>query len=139
MADLGVVESFATTIFTYSQSALEVARNPVFHARTKHIEVHYHYVRERFSTGEIRLAYVPTQKNIADLFTKALPRISLKLSAKLWAYFLLWSDFHIAWHFLIHECQLLVRRITLRGDLLIYLGSDVCEHTRTAGALFFPL
>ncbi|KAH7438864.1 hypothetical protein KP509_04G034100 [Ceratopteris richardii] len=48
--------------------------NLVFHARTKHIEVHYHYVRERFSIGEISLAYVATQDNIEDLFTKALPR-----------------------------------------------------------------
>ena len=45
MADLGVGQSSATTILTDSQSALAVARNPVFHARTKHIEVHYHYVR----------------------------------------------------------------------------------------------
>ena len=74
MADLGVGQQSSTTIFTDSQSALAVARNPVFHARTKHIEVHYHYVRERLSAGEISLAYVPTQDNIVDLFTKALPR-----------------------------------------------------------------
>ena len=49
MADLGVGHSFATTILTDSQSALAVARNPVFHTRTKHIEVYYHYVRERLS------------------------------------------------------------------------------------------
>ena len=60
LADLGVGQSSATTIFTDSQSAIAVVRNPVFHARTKHIEVHYQYVRERFSTGEIILAYVPT-------------------------------------------------------------------------------
>ena len=47
--DLGVGQPSTTTIFTDSQSALAVARNPVFHARTKHIEVHYHYVRERLS------------------------------------------------------------------------------------------
>ena len=74
LADLGVAQSSAITIFTDSQSALVVARNLVFHARTKHIEVHYHYVRERFSVGEIILAYVHTQENIGDLFTKALPR-----------------------------------------------------------------
>ena len=49
MADLGVGQSSATTIFTDSQSALAVARNLVFHARTKHIEVHYHYAKERLS------------------------------------------------------------------------------------------
>ncbi|KAH7282043.1 hypothetical protein KP509_35G009500 [Ceratopteris richardii] len=74
VADLGVGQSSSTTIFTDRQSALAVARNPMFHARTKHIEVHYHYVRERFSVGEISLAYVPAQENIEDLFTKALRR-----------------------------------------------------------------
>ena len=74
MADLSVGQDSATTIYTNSQSALAVARNPVFHAHTKHIEVHYHYVRERLSAGEISLVYVPTQDNLADLFTKARPR-----------------------------------------------------------------
>jgi hypothetical protein len=71
---LGVGQDAATTIYIDSQSALAVARNLVFQARTKHIEVHYHYVRERLLAGEISLAYVPTQDNLADLFTKALPR-----------------------------------------------------------------
>ncbi|MCO5556003.1 hypothetical protein L7F22_009547 [Adiantum nelumboides] len=68
----------ANTIYTNSQSALAVARNPVFHALTKHIEVHYHYVRERLSTGEINLAYEPTQDNLADLFTKAMSHEKLE-------------------------------------------------------------
>ncbi|MCO5558939.1 hypothetical protein L7F22_012530 [Adiantum nelumboides] len=72
MANLGVGQDTANTIYTGSQSALAVARNPFFHARTKHIEVHYHYVKERLSAREISLAYVPTQDNLADLFTKAL-------------------------------------------------------------------
>ena len=73
VADLGVGQETATTIYTDCQSTLAVARNPVFHARTKHIEVHYHYVRERLPTGEISLVYVPTLDNLAYLFTKALP------------------------------------------------------------------
>ncbi|MCO5559957.1 hypothetical protein L7F22_013561 [Adiantum nelumboides] len=72
MADMGVGQDTANTIYTDSQSVLAVARNPVSHARTKHIEVHYHNVWERLSVGEINLAYVPTQDNLADLFTKAL-------------------------------------------------------------------
>ncbi|MCO5573717.1 hypothetical protein L7F22_027491 [Adiantum nelumboides] len=82
MADLGVGQDTANTIYTDSQSALAVARNSVLHARTKYIEMHYHYVRERLSTGEISLAYVPTQNNLADLFTKALFREKLEVFRK---------------------------------------------------------
>ncbi|MCO5559173.1 hypothetical protein L7F22_012767 [Adiantum nelumboides] len=82
MADLGVGQDIANTIYTDNQSPLAVERNPVFHAHTKHIEVHYHYIRERLSTGEINLAYVPTQDNLVDLFTKALSREKFKALRK---------------------------------------------------------
>ncbi|MCO5595579.1 hypothetical protein L7F22_049624 [Adiantum nelumboides] len=78
MADLGVEQDIANTIYTDSQSALAVARNQIFHARTKHIKVHYDYVKERLSVGESSLAYVPTQDNLANLFTKALSREKLE-------------------------------------------------------------
>ncbi|MCO5581661.1 hypothetical protein L7F22_035550 [Adiantum nelumboides] len=73
-----VSQDTTNTIYIDSPSAFAVARNPVFHARTKHNKVHYHYVRERLSTREISLAYVPTQDNLADLFTKALSREKLE-------------------------------------------------------------
>ena len=82
VADLYIGQSSATTIFNYNQSTLAITRNLVFYARTKHIEVHYHYVRERLSAEEINLAYVPTQDNLADLFTKALPREKLEAFRK---------------------------------------------------------
>ncbi|MCO5563168.1 hypothetical protein L7F22_016805 [Adiantum nelumboides] len=49
-------------------SSIQLARIPVLHARTKHIEVHYHFIRERVL--DIDLAYVGTQDQTADLFTK---------------------------------------------------------------------
>ncbi|KAI5077718.1 hypothetical protein GOP47_0007542 [Adiantum capillus-veneris] len=82
MHDWGVGQDTANTIYIDSQSALAIARNPVFHALTKHIEVHYHYVRERLSAGEINLAYVPTQDNLAYLFTKALSHEKLEAFRK---------------------------------------------------------
>ncbi|MCO5576463.1 hypothetical protein L7F22_030273 [Adiantum nelumboides] len=72
----------ANTIYTDSQSPLTVARNPVFHDRTKHIKVQYHYVMERLQARETGLAYVPTQDNLIDLFTKALSREKLEAFRK---------------------------------------------------------
>ena len=56
-----------------NQSAIALARNLEFHARTKHIEVRHHYVREKLEDGVIDLQYCPTADQIADIFTKPLP------------------------------------------------------------------
>jgi hypothetical protein len=62
------------TVTCDNQSALKLAKNPVFHARTKHIEVHHHFVRERVLGGEVKLDYIPTDQQPADMFTKPLSR-----------------------------------------------------------------
>jgi hypothetical protein len=59
-------------IYCDNLSSIQLAKNLVFHARTKHIEVHYHFVQERVLSGDIELTYVPTNRQIADIFTKPL-------------------------------------------------------------------
>jgi hypothetical protein len=44
----------------------------MFHARTKHIEVHYHFIREKVLQGEINMKLTPTKEQVADIFTKGL-------------------------------------------------------------------
>ena len=72
LEDLGVQVDQQVVIHCDNLSSIQLARNPVFHARTKHIEVHYHYVRERVLAGDIDLVYVSTEEQITDIFTKAL-------------------------------------------------------------------
>ncbi|KAL2248134.1 UNVERIFIED_CONTAM: Retrovirus-related Pol polyprotein from transposon TNT 1-94 [Sesamum indicum] len=60
-------------IFSDSQSAIQLCRNPVFHDRTKHIDVRYHFIRDIVGKNEIRLEKISSDENPADMGTKCLP------------------------------------------------------------------
>jgi hypothetical protein len=53
-------------------SAIHMAKNSVFHHRTKHIKIDVHFFRERVASGAISLAYIPGSDQIMDIFTKSL-------------------------------------------------------------------
>ena len=72
LKDLGVPLTDPIRIFCDNMSNIYLTRNPVFHARTKHIEVHYHFIRERVQAGDIDLQHISTNLQVADIFTKAL-------------------------------------------------------------------
>jgi hypothetical protein len=61
------------TLWCDNSGALALASNPVFHARTKHIEVDFHFIREKVTNKDITLKYLPTSAQLADIFTKGLP------------------------------------------------------------------
>lgn len=54
-------------------SAVYLTANPTFHPRTKHFGMDHHYVRERVALGSLVVKHIPSQLQIADIFTKSLP------------------------------------------------------------------
>ena len=61
-----------TIIFGDNQGAIALAKNAQFHARTKHIDIAHHFVREKVNDGTVDMQFVPTNKQMADDLTKAL-------------------------------------------------------------------
>lgn len=72
LGDLGFHLSGPTAIHADNQSCIAMGKNPVHHKRSKHIDIRYHFTRERVESGEVELKYVPTEHQLADLLTKPL-------------------------------------------------------------------
>jgi len=66
------------TMYCDNQGAIALAKNPVQHQRSKHIDIRYHFVRSEIQTGVLELVYVPSEQNVADVFTKPVTRFRLK-------------------------------------------------------------
>ena len=58
-----------------NSSTIELAKNPTFHSRTKHIDVRYHCIRMTVEKKWIKLMHVPSEEQLADMMTRALGRI----------------------------------------------------------------
>jgi len=59
-------------IFEDNQSSIALVKNPEFHKRTKHIDIRYHFVREKVQDNQVILEYCPTEDMLADMMTKAI-------------------------------------------------------------------
>ncbi|KAK2969475.1 hypothetical protein RJ640_022189 [Escallonia rubra] len=75
LRDLGVFLHRPVIVYCDNVSATYLAANLVFHARTKHIEIDFHFVRENVASGDIVVRYVSTSDQLADIFTKGLSRL----------------------------------------------------------------
>jgi hypothetical protein len=83
LSDLGQSVDAPVVIYCDNISSILLANNPVYHARTKHIEVHYHFIRKKVLAKEIDLIHVSIEDQVVDIFTKALGTDKLRKFRKM--------------------------------------------------------
>ncbi|CAM8993054.1 unnamed protein product [Rhodiola kirilowii] len=74
LRELHAMPSSTPTLLCDNKSSIFLSNNHVAHKRAKHIDIDYHYVRELVSSGRLRTQFVPSHLQLADIFTKGLPR-----------------------------------------------------------------
>ena len=84
LEDLGITCTRQAVLYCDNRSAVDIAANPVFHKRTKHLEIDCHIVKEKLQAGLMRLLRISFQDQTANIFTKGLhPSPFQKLLSKL--------------------------------------------------------
>ena len=85
LVEIGIKKEilYPVPIFEDNKSCIVLAEEPKTHNRMKHIDVRYHFVREKIAEGIVKLCYVPTDEQKADIFTKSLPKIKFIKFSKL--------------------------------------------------------
>lgn len=69
---LGFPQEKLTEIYVDNRSAIALAKNPVYHERSKHVDTRYHFIREHVKNKEVKLFPCKSQDQLADIFTKPL-------------------------------------------------------------------
>lgn len=78
LMELGETHSESSIIYSDNRGAMALAENPEFHRRTKHIDVRYHWIREKVEEGVIKVKWVPSAEMHADGLTKALGTVAFR-------------------------------------------------------------
>ncbi|XP_019150324.1 PREDICTED: uncharacterized protein LOC109147141 [Ipomoea nil] len=73
LCELGLHSRQPSTLWCDNLGATYLCANPVFHARTKHVEIDYHFVRDKVASGDFLVNFVSTKDQIADILTKPIP------------------------------------------------------------------
>jgi hypothetical protein len=84
LADLNHGQMEPIVLWCDNKSAISIAKNPIQHGRTKHINVKFHAIREAEKNGDVQLMHCSSEEQLADILTKALPSAKfMELRSKL--------------------------------------------------------
>jgi hypothetical protein len=72
--ELEIPQPETSVLFSDNQAAIAISHHPEFHARTKHIDIAHHFLRDLVESGTIEIIYIQTRENLADVFTKGLAK-----------------------------------------------------------------
>jgi len=70
--------SLPTVLYCNNQGAIRLSKDATFHGRTKHIDVHFYFIRQTISSNSIKLIFLPTEEMTADIFMKSLIRVKFE-------------------------------------------------------------
>jgi hypothetical protein len=74
LEDIGEKQKNVVHLHCDNKSAIAMAKNPIYHSKTRHIAIKHHFIRKAIEEGEVELKFWRTEKQVADIFTKALPK-----------------------------------------------------------------
>jgi len=74
LQDMQITCTPPISIFCDNTSAISISKDPVMHSKTKHIPIKYHFLQEQVLEQKVKLEYVPSKEQVADILTKPLPR-----------------------------------------------------------------
>jgi hypothetical protein len=72
LRDLDVLHQESALLYCDNMAAIHIAANPIFHERTRHIEMDCHFIRDKIQDGSVETRFVSSENQLADILTKAL-------------------------------------------------------------------
>ena len=84
LEDLDEGHGEAISIFCDNKSTIAMTKNPINHSHTKHIAIKQNFIREVVKNGEVQILYCKMEEQVADIFTKALPKGKFQLLREIW-------------------------------------------------------
>ena len=101
LSDLKVRIEGPVMLYCDNKATINIAHNPVQYDRTKHVEIDWHFIKEKLDLGQICIPYISLNSQLADIITKGLPRTIFQRSISKLG---MWNIFALTWGGVLELC-----------------------------------